>query len=176
MSHAILEKYGVKSNEDLQESIEELLFVEMKKWKERLQIRPLRRKHLNQMQLLSEDHIAVFGSAQCDASSLIWEKQGNWLMQLRHFETSMAKGLTQVFRAVSPNEIVFHALHLSNYIEEFENELLNQESNFLAYSSEVNSRDSIDTARCIQFFIENKQDEAMELIRKEIKRLRTILN
>ena len=140
MSHAILEKYGVKSNEDLQESIEELLFVEMKKWKERLQ------------------------------------KQGNWLMQLRHFETSMAKGLTQVFRAVSPTEIVFHALHLSNYIEEFENELLNQESNFLAYSSEVNSRDSIDTARCIQFFIENKQDEAMELIRKEIKRLRTILN
>jgi hypothetical protein len=175
MAEAVFKKYNVASQDELLETIEERLFEEVKRWKERLHIRPLRDKHLKQMQEFSSDFSFIFGNSAIPVTELIWEKQTDWLTQLRHLELTIAKGLTQVFQAVSPNVVVQYALHLSHYLEKFEDELLSQESHFLTYTSEVNSRDLLDTARCIQFLVENKEEQAMELLGKEVKRLRTIV-
>lgn len=175
MAQSVFEKYAVNSKDELLEVLEELIFEESKKWKERLHIRPLRMKHLSRIQEISNEYLEIFGHSMDETHTVKWEKQENWVAQLRHFEKAVALGLTHVFQSYVPSQVALEASALSDYLTQFEDDLLKHTDINAEYSTEVNSRENLDSALCIHYFLEGKEDQALLLLSKEMKRLRTIL-
>ncbi|MBM3448934.1 MAG: hypothetical protein FJX90_07510 [Bacteroidetes bacterium] len=175
MTPSVFEKYDVNSKDELLEVLEDLIFEERKKWKDRLHIRPLRIKQVARMQELSNDYVAVCGSSQFEFSEFIPAMQHIGLAEMRQYEKVIATLLTQVFQTHLPDAVTYYAYALHVFLTGFEDFLLQHLSAQWECASEVNSREYLDSAACIQYWLEGKEDEAYKLLGKEMKRLRTIL-
>lgn len=175
MAQTVFEKYTVNSKDELLEVLEEMIFEERKKWKDRLHIRPLRVKQLARMQELANDYVAVFGSSQIVLLeySAVMDQIG--LAEMRQYEKVIASFLTQVFQTHVPDAVVQYANTLHVFLSGFEDQLLKHLNPKWECTSEVNSREYLDSAACIQCWLEGKEEEALKLLGKEMKRLRTIL-
>ena len=165
---SLYQKYGCSSPSDLTEAIADAAFEEAKLFKSRLNVRPLRLKHVKKMQALATEESLVINLDVMQVESL-WKVESSWIDQLRQFETQVALRLTQLFQADSAAVMCTFAIALHEYLVFFENHVV--ESIEQEYPFEVKSQDEFSTSTLIHLFSQNRVEEAQVLLAKERKRL-----
>jgi hypothetical protein len=165
---SLFQKYGCSSPSDLTEAIADAAFEEAKLFKSRLNVRPLRLKHVKKMQALAAEESLVINIDLMQVESR-WKVESSWIEQLRQFETQVAMRLTQLFQADSAAVMCSFALALHEYLVSFETHVV--QSVEQDYPFEVKSQDEFSSSTLIQLFSQNRVEEAQVLLAKERKRL-----
>ena len=165
---SLFQKYGCSGPSDLTEAIADAAFEEAKLFKSRLNVRPLRLKHVKKMQALAAEESLVINIDLMQVESR-WKVESSWIEQLRQFETQVAMRLTQLFQADSAVVMCSFALALHEYLVSFETHVV--QSVEQDYPFEVKSQDEFSSSTLIQLFSQNRVEEAQVLLAKERKRL-----
>jgi len=165
---SLFQKYACQSEDELLECLADAAFEEAKKFKSRLNVRPLRLKHLKKLEELRMEESLVL-SMQEFRREILWKVESDWLNQLRQYETEVAQCLTLLFQSNSASGMCSFALALHDYLVEFEHFL--GQANLDEYPFEVKSQDEFPTSFIIQCLLIDRHSEASNALAKEKKRL-----
>lgn len=165
---SLFQKYACHSEDELLDCLADAAFEEAKKFKSRINVRPLRLKHLKKLEELQTEESQVVGIREF-RREIRWKVASNWLEQLRQYETEVALLLTQLFQSDSASGMWAFALALHEYLLEFEDFLVKAQLD--DYPFEVKSQDEFSTSFIIQCLLHHREEEAMLALAKERKRL-----
>jgi len=173
MRESILLKYDVGSEEELEEFLYDAAFEEAKLYRTRAGVRLLRRKHVKKIEEWSTDITFGLNVEAIKMSQSIWVEGDSWLESLRSLEAAMSLGYRQVFQASGVYEMHFGLEGLERAVSAWEDYLLKSDLELL--EEPVHSKEELQTAEAIQFFMKGDEASALNLLRKEKTRLSTFI-
>jgi len=169
MRESILLKYDVDSEEELEEFLYDAAFEEAKLFRSRIGVRLLRRKHVKKIEEWSTDITLGLNVEEVILSQAIWVEGNSWLESLRSLEAAMSLGYRQVFQACGVYEMYYALEGLERAVTAWEDYLL--KSDLVLLEEPVHSKEELQTAEAIQFFLKGEEASALNLLRKEKTRL-----